>query len=494
MIRMPKTIRTKLFLSFTGAILILQVFFWAMSSFGMETIAIVGRERNMKGLLVHYNEWSKMMGEEEVFTQLAIASDGNLTFVDTESGHYYSTMPMMRNDRMMPNRGRSAFQIVSSNSDLVQGEVKTLIVKDQNGIASQVTVIGKLTEEKYLISDRQISVIRESSKLLSSYLAFAGLIIVVVGALISHWMARRITKPIIDIEEQAVRISKLEFNSHNDINSVDEIGSLASAVNQISFSLEEKINQLSEANLRLKGEIEQERQLDSARRSFVANVSHELKTPISMIMGYADGLKHGVARTEIQKNQYYDVIIKESEHMSKLINQLLDLSAYQAGKLPCHMRAIDFNHLVEETIRRHEHLFTERELLLQWSLTGELLVNADPERLEMVLSNLLSNACKYADKGTTVSLNTANRDGLLSFELSNACSDFEREDLEQLTVSFFRGKNARERQVEGFGIGLGAVNDTINLHGGKMTIGLSESIFKVSIEMPLLITPKGIES
>lgn len=494
MIRMPKTIRTKLFLSFTGAILILQVFFWAMSSFGMETIAIVGRERNMKGLLIRYNELSQTMGEEDVFTKLAIASDGNLTFVDTESGHYYSTMPMMRNDRMMPNRGRSAFQIVASNSDLAEGTVRTLILKDQNGTASQVTVVGKLTEEKYLISDRQLSVIRESSKLLSSYLAIAGLIIVVVGALISHWMARRITKPIIDIEEQAVRISKLEFNSHNAIKSEDEIGSLASAVNQISFSLEEKINQLSEANLRLKGEIEQERQLDKARRSFVANVSHELKTPISMIMGYADGLKHGVARTESQKNQYYDVIIKESEHMSKLISQLLDLTAYQNGQLPCRMAEVNLRHLIETTALRHKHLFSERNLQVELDLQGEGLVSADSERMEMVLNNLLSNACKYADQGTTVKLTTFIKEENYIIKLTNICADFQAEDLEQLTVSFYRGKNARERQVEGFGIGLGAVNDTINLHGGEMAITFIEDIFTVLIELPLLITLKGIES
>lgn len=484
MIKLPKTIRTKLFLSFTGAILLLQLFFWAISSYGMQSILIFGRESNMKGLIQRYEEWKDGLSEDELFAKLAYAADGNLTFLDTDNGNYYSTMPTMRNDRMMAVRGRSAFQVVNKNPNIAIGSVKTLLLTDPNGSASQVTVLARLDQSKFLVSERQLSVIKESTGLFSSYLGIASLAIVIVGAFISQWMARRITKPIIEIEEQAVRISNLEFNSHNAIQSEDEIGSLALAVNQISSSLEEKIGQLSEANLKLKGEIEQERQLDMARRSFIANVSHELRTPISMIMGYADGLQHGVARTEDQKHHYYNVIIKESEHMSLLINQLLDLSAYQAGNLPCHLKKLDLNEVLLPAIQRHRHLIEEKGLKLASHLIENAFVSGDQHLLDMVMNNLLSNAYKYADNPSVVDVKAFENAGTLVVEISNSCSDFEIEDLSQLTVSFYRGKNARDKQIEGFGIGLGAVSDLIAKHGGSFEIDYAAPLFKVRVMLP----------
>lgn len=486
MIKMPKTIRMKLFLSFTGAILVLQIFFWAISSFGMGKMLIFGRERNMRGLLMHYETLTKDLGIEDGFARLAAAADGNLTYVDTALGTYYTTLPTMRNEHMMPGRGRSALQVVSSSMDLSVGTVKTYITQDENGVANQVMVLGKLSDHQYLISERQLSVIKESTRLFSGYLALSGFSIVLVGAGISHWLARRITKPIIEIEKQAVYIANLEFNSHNDIRSEDEIGSLAAAVNQISYSLEEKIDQLSEANQQLKGEIEQERQLEQARRNFVANVSHELKTPISMIMGYADGLKHGVARTEAQKDHYYEVIVKESEHMTTLINQLLDLSAYQTGKQSYSMAPLQLETLVYSAVSRHAYLFEESGLELKVLCSGQWRVHGDASRLEMVLSNMLTNAYKYADAGTTVTLELSSVEKGVSIALRNRASDFKAADLEQLTVSFFRGHNARERQVEGFGIGLGAVKEVMAIHKGRIDFSYLDQVFEVRLTLPVV--------
>lgn len=493
MIKMPKTIRTKLFLSFTIAILVLQVFFWAVSSFGMEKMLIFGRERNMRGLLMRYEAYMREFGEEDGFVKLSAASDGNLTYLDTETGTYYSTMPAMRNDRMMANRGRSALQAISKSLGLPTGSVRTFILGDVNGENAQATVIGKLSDHQFLVSERQMSVIKESTRLFSSYLALAGICIITAGAFISHWLARRITRPIIEIEKQAVLISNLEFNSHNNIQSEDEIGSLAVAVNQISYSLEEKINQLFDANLKLKGEIEQERLLEQSRRSFVANVSHELKTPISMIMGYADGLKHGVAQTTSQKEHYYDVIVKESEHMTKLINQLLDLSAYQAGKQTYIMKPLALETLIESAAERHQLLFAESGLGLSVKASGNWQVFGDLSRLEMVLSNMLTNACKYADPATEVTLTVNGDDKNVFISLSNWAADFSMEDLEQLTVSFYRGKNARDRQVDGFGIGLGTIKEVVESHHGNLALSYADQIFMVRVTLPI-ITIEGLES
>lgn len=471
------SISTKLFAVFVIMITLFEIGLWLISANTLQFLLIYGKEVDMKEIIGRYQadtqnlQVGDLSNRDELLALISYEWDGNLSVVDIEKDLYRSTIPPMRDERAPRNnfeRSKMLKNLANEFKDLKVGSVDSITIKDRNGKDNMVIVIGRANDSQYLFSEKQLSTLNDSSELVSKFIVISGLVLIFIGSIVVYFLSKRLTKSIIEIENQAVKIAAMDFKSHNDISQSDEIGSLGRAVNQIAYELEASMSALSEANSQLKGEIEQERRMEQTRRQFVSNVSHELKTPISMIMGYADGLKHGIVKNEEQRSRYYDVIISESEKMSQLIGDLLDMSAYQAGKMPIQNRTFELSQMLTESLLSYEEQAALRELTLVTEIEDNLVVNGDPVRLNQVFVNLISNAFKHVSERGSVVVKAYSAENQVCLEVYNEGDPISEEESEAIWMSFYRGSNSREKQIEGFGIGLALVKEIIEKHEGQV--------------------------
>ncbi len=491
-LKFQSSIRTRLFAIFLVVMVSLQVLFWLVSANTMQALLIYGKEMDMKKVISNFQNESALLSvddavaKEDLLARMAYNWDGNLSVVDLDKDMYTSTIPKFSKDRNgPPNRERFFYDLAKQYGDLKIGAVTSTMVRDPNGRAYAAVVIGRVGDSQYLFSEKPLGVLRDSSALVSKYIILSGILTIAIGSLLIHFFATRISRPIIEIEKQAVQIAKLDFKNQNNVTQNDEIGSLGRAVNEIAVELENTISQLTEVNHQLKGEIEQERQLERLRRQFVSHVSHELRTPISMILGYADGLKHGIARSESQREHYCNVIINESERMSTLISHLLDMSAYQDGKLPFKEEVFNVSQLTQ-AVTSHFGLEAEtKSIEVKTGIEKDLYLNGDSKRIEQVLNNLLSNAFKHVSDKGLIEVSVHRSEAKVMIEVYNQGALIPQDELDLIWMSFYRGSNARENELDGFGIGLALVKEIVERHRGKCYAENRASGVSFLVELPL---------
>ncbi|SQB92893.1 sensor histidine kinase [Clostridium tetanomorphum] len=201
--------------------------------------------------------------------------------------------------------------------------------------------------------DEAVSVIEELYK----YFSIGAVFFIVILAFIYSNM---ITKPLIEINKVATKMAKLDFSEKCNVKSEDEIGNMASSLNFLSENLNEALTSLKEANVKLEEDIEKERKMEKARREFVAAVSHELKTPISLIDGYAMALKDNIFGEE-EKDYYLDIIIDEGRKMGSLVNDMLDLSNLESGSFKLTREEFDICNLIKFTLKKYKILLKKKQ-------------------------------------------------------------------------------------------------------------------------------------
>lgn len=486
----PKnSVRFKLSAVFVLIVSVLQLIFWIFSANVLESVMVYGTQMELKSIVEDFidaEKSGKVLSTEEkeaLIEDLSYTWDRNITLVDYESGTVISTLSNRRPPDGPVVRNNIYSDIAYKYKNIPFGSVKTTIRKDREGFDQMAIFVGKVGESTLLISEKPLNVIHESSNLLTKYIVISGILTVTIGSLMILYLSRRLTQPIVDIEAQAKRIASLDFEEDNQVLQDDEIGSLGKAVNQISSELKGTIEALQIANSQLKDEIEQERKLERMRRLFVSSVSHELKTPISMIMGYADGLKFGVAKSTEQIHSYCNVIIEESEKMDQLIKDLLDMSAYQEGQLKISKEIFSFSDMVCHMSQIYLEAFEKKGIHFEIEMGVPVSLDGDPLRMEQVMRNLLENALKYTSEEGSVKLVLTQSEEYAALSLYNTCQPIPEEELSDIWMCFYRGEQARTCSAEGFGVGLALVKEIVEKHGG--TIGVINVRDGVEFKMTL---------
>ncbi len=287
--------------------------------------------------------------------------------------------------------------------------------------------------------------------------------IALVAALIwTVFFARAFTKPIRQMNDITRRMAQLDFSQRLTPDSKDEIGQLAQSVNTLSGALDTALQDLQSKNADLQKEIDAERRLDAMRRGFVANVSHELKTPIAIIQGYAEGLKSDVGRQ--QADRYCDVLIEESRRMQGIVTGLLNLSKLESGQAAFCPEAVD----IAATLRHQAKELTakaQRPVTLRDELPETLLLQADAGCIGFVTGNYLSNAFSHVATGGQIALRAVPQaDGLCRIEVENTGEPIAKEAMELIWQSFYRGDTSHKREADRFGLGLSIVRAVMALH------------------------------
>lgn len=329
-------------------------------------------------------------------------------------------------------------------------------------------LVGSLDKsaEQCLFAYVPYAFIEQNSSLNLLFLLIAGGVALLFCLICGYFISRQFTRPLVNMAGVADRMSELDFSQKCQTGGSDEIDRLGQSLNRLSAYLEQTIGELKQSNDQLAQEIEKKERIDAMRREFIVNVSHELKTPIALIQGYAEGLTAGVADDPEDRKFYCDTIADEADHMNKLVMQLLSLSKLELGAEQPYLEDIDLHALCAEAVHKTAVLCEARGLVVQYDNTT-VTVRTDGDLLQQVLMNYLSNAIRYTEPGGHIEISAAQTDAGTRLTVFNEGEGLPEDELPKIWEKFYRTDRARTREAGGTGIGLSlvrAIADT--LHGG----------------------------
>lgn len=314
------------------------------------------------------------------------------------------------------------------------------------------------------IMSMPLASVRESAALSNRFITYVGVIVLLFGSVLMYFVTNRVTKPIMELSRLSERMSRLDFDASYEDDAKDEVGVLGRSMNTLSDKLKEAIEALREANVQLQHDIEEKIKIDEMRKEFVANVSHELKTPIALIQGYAEGLVEGMCEDEESRNYYCEVIMDEAAKMNKMVKQLLNLSALESGNDAPMMSTFDINELIRDFVNSAGILIQQNDAHVTFTQMEPVYVMADEFKIEEVLTNYLNNAMNHLNGERQIRIRTERQGDQVRVGVFNNGNPIPEEDIPNLWSKFYKVDKARTRAYGGSGIGLSIVKAIMEAH------------------------------
>jgi len=313
--------------------------------------------------------------------------------------------------------------------------------------------------------DTTVDAINENVQISNTFLIYSTLLTMVLTGVAFFFLSSRFVRPIQNINTAAKKITVLDFSEKLKVESKDEVGQLADSVNQLSSQLESTITELQTANKQLKLDLLNRDKTDKMRKEFISNVSHELKTPLALILGYAEGLKVGI--NEGESDFYLEVIEDEANNMSKMVSRLLYVSQLESEAMKPDMSHFDINVLINIILEALKIQFEEKGIktTAEYSFKGEIC--ADIDQIRQVITNYLTNAIHHCNGDMKVGIKTERTEaGRLRTSVFNTGEHIPEDSLPHIWESFYKVDKARTREYGGTGLGLYIVSQIITNHNG----------------------------
>ncbi len=330
-----------------------------------------------------------------------------------------------------------------------------------------INLIYKKNNGDYIFIIKPNEAIVESARIAAKFSLFSGVITILLGIIFAVLFSKKFTRPILIINENAKKIANFKFDEECKIASKDEIGELGKSINIMSKKLSETIEKLKENNLKLEKEIEHERNMEKLRKEFVSSVSHELRTPVSLIRGYAEGLKYSVMDKEEDKEFYCDVIVDETQKMTKLISDLLDLAQIESGTYKIEKQNINISEITELIINKYSLIFKEKNINIDINIEHEMWIDGDRMRIEQVISNFINNGVNHIEGENKIEIKLENIGSKVKFNIFNTGKNIPEDAVNRIWESFYKVDKARSREYGGVGLGLSIVSGILKLHSAE---------------------------
>ena len=332
---------------------------------------------------------------------------------------------------------------------------------DKTTSTEYIEMWGELDNGNLFLIRSPLESIRDSVSISNRFLAYVGIMGTIVSAFIIWFVTAKITQPIMELKEISEKMTKLDFEEKYNSRYQNEIDLLGENMNELSQTLEKTISELKTANNELKRDIEKKEQIDEMRKEFLSNVSHELKTPIALIQGYAEGLKEGINDDADSREFYCDVIMDEAGKMNNMVKKLLDLNQLEFGNDVVVMERFDIVALVRNFLASAEILIEQNEVTLKHDASVPIYVWADEFKTEEVVGNFFSNAIHHAkgDKIIEIKYRFIEDAEMNKVRISvfNTGDPIPEESLSHIWEKFYKVDKARTREYGGSGVGLSIV-------------------------------------
>lgn len=327
---------------------------------------------------------------------------------------------------------------------------------------------GTLDNGYSIILRTPIQGIKDNVNISTTLIKYVGGAILAVGIIAAFVVSTYITRPIKQLSNIAERMSEMDFDARYEGSDKGEIGLLGKSMNNMSEKLEQNIAELKKANLELKKDIDKKEKLEIMRTDFLSNVSHELKTPIALIQGYAEGLKEGITDDPESMEFYCDVIMDEANKMNIMVKRLLTLNQIEFGNDEPEMERFNINELIASVVDANAIRAGQKNMSIVFDNRNEQnFVWADEYKTEEVLTNYISNALNHCDGKRAIEVRTGKSEdgGTITVTVYNSGKNIADEDLERIWEKFYKTDKARTREYGGNGIGLSIVKAIMDSMG-----------------------------
>ncbi|AZN42586.1 sensor histidine kinase [Paenibacillus albus] len=309
----------------------------------------------------------------------------------------------------------------------------------------------------YIFAMASLQPVDEAVQMMKDYYVYIIVFVIVLILISALYFSMKIARPLLRINQTTKKIANLDFSEKIPIRSKDEIGDLSRNINQLSATLYSYIGKLQE-------DIEREKQLETTRKEFISGVSHELKTPLSVMKSCISILKDGVAAHK--KDHYFEAMEKEVDKMDHLIVDMLELAKYESGTYNMQMDTFYIDKLIESVCAQLAHEIAVKELRLTVQLVPALVV-ANQHRIEQVVTNFMTNAIRYTPQEQEIVVSTTDEANQIVVCIENKGARIPEEQLDKVWDRFYRGDTARQRSDGGTGLGLAISKNILELHGAR---------------------------
>ena len=462
-----KSVRFKLFLTLCFVIAVIVLCLVAINSIVLESFYLYSKTQTVRGVYEKINNYYNINGNnnniEEELQRIAFNNNFDI-FIETEQNvivfstnkDFYSILEMITNTRNYSDEREKQNNIIYKDE-----EIKVEKINDQYNNISYILLSGRLDNGYKLYISIPAVPIEESVDISNQALIIIGLIILLISSFIASYISKKFTSPIVELNDITNKMARLDFSQKYRIaDTDDEINELGKNVNTMSDKLETTIKQLRENNLELEKDIEEKSKIDDMRKQFISDVSHELKTPIALIQGYAEGLVENVNTDDESRKFYAEVILDESNKMDNLVKQLLELMKLEYGKREFNNENFDIVELINEVIRKCKVMLEEKNIDIVFQSDSPILVNADDFYVERVVTNYFTNAIKHTievNKEKKIEIKIEEKEDKIRISVFNTGNKIAEENLNKIWGRFYKEDSSRNRTDGGTGIGLALV-------------------------------------
>lgn len=480
-IRKIKSIQERLFLSLCVVVAIIIAFLIIVNNFILESFYLYSKINTLKSVYAKINSYANepyyLSSLEEQLEKIAINNDFDIIIKTGENITIYSTnkdyIGVYKEFGQMSPSSKKDYYIVEEENYTIKN------VKDTSTGISYILLAGRLDNGYLLYIRLPITSIRESVKISNRFLYLIAIFVIIIGGIIVSYISRKFTKPIKELNDIAKKMSNMDFgHKYKETNQGDEIDELGKSINSMSSKLETTITQLKTTNRELEKDLEEKAKIDKMRRSFISDVSHELKTPIALIQGYSEGLLENVNKDEESRRFYAEVILDETNKMDKLVKQLLELMKLENEMRTFDNKEFDIVELEKEIIRKASVMIEEKQVKIEFNSEEKINVIADDFYIDQVITNYLTNAIKHVKEVNGekyIRIENEIKEDKVRVKVFNTGKQIDEENLDRIWNRFYKADESRNREDGGTGIGLALVKAIMNNYGNDFGVANKEN-------------------
>ncbi len=447
----------------TGVIFILCLFnltFFEKYYIGKRKDTLIDSYEKMKKIIVE-----KGLSDEDIRDEMLNISrlhNINVFVVDSNWKTAYST----QNNAEYTYRWLQKFMFSNDKSIEVISDNNNYTIKkgyDGDSRLSYMVIYGTLQDGTQIVMQIVIESIHENVTLFNRFIMYVGIGVLIVSIAVIYYVSYKFTKPVNELSRIAREMSDMNFDVKYTGKYNDEIGVLGNSMNKMSESLKKNIAMLKNANYELRRDNEAKTRMADRQKEFLANVSHELKTPIALIQGYAEGLKEGVATDSESIEFYCSVIADEAEKMNHMVKNLLSLDRIESGNKEIDIERFSLTELIKTIVRLNGIRLSQNNITVNTDIAENIYVWYDEMQIEEVFTNFFTNAINHSDGIINISCHkNGNR---VKTEIYNSGEKIPEEDMEHIWEKLYKVDKARTREYGGNGIGLSIVKAIMDSYG-----------------------------
>lgn len=494
-----KSVRLKLFLTLCMVITTIVLILVLVNNVVLEKFYLYNKTKVMKHIYEQINEsynnrveYSRLQDNLKTLAiknnlDIVIKSNENIVLLETD------------NYRMNENGELKFIHEINENGEVVnklysENNIKINLVKEENTNVNFIIVNAELDNGYKLYMATPTGDLQESARISNNVLIAIGSAVIIISGIIASFVSRKFTAPILELNSIAQKMSNLDFSQKYQIDDTDdEINNLGKSINTMSDKLEKTIKQLTVNNSELEKDIERKSKIDDMRKQFISDVSHELKTPIALIQGYAEGLVENVNADEESREFYANVILDEANKMDRLVKQLLELMKLEYGKREFNNENFDIVELINEVIKKCNVMLEENQVKVNFENQEVIKANADTFYVEQIITNYLTNAIKYSkeingERKIEIKISSDDDNKKIRVSVFNTGDNIDDGELQRIWGRFYKIDSSRNREKGGTGIGLAFVkaimNNYKNKYGAINKENGIEFFFELNMEIP----------